>query len=105
MIHSTAIVHPEARLDPTVEVGPWCTIGPHVKIGANTKLISHIVLDGHTQIGKDNVLYPFSALGMIPQDLKYKGEPTQLIIGDQNTIRECVTLNIGTVQGLSLIHI
>jgi len=99
MIHSTAIVHPEAQLDPSVEVGPWCVIGPHVKIGKNTKLISHVVVDGWTEIGEDNHIFPFSVLGAIPQDLKYKGEATKLIIGNRNTIRESVTLNLGTVQG------
>jgi UDP-N-acetylglucosamine acyltransferase len=99
MIHPTSIIHPGAEIHPSVEVGPWCTIGPHVKIGEGTKLMSHVVIEGWTEIGKDNQIYPFSVLGAIPQDLKYKGEPTQLIIGDHNTIRESVTMNLGTVQG------
>jgi len=98
-IHPTAIIHAGAELDPSVEVGPWCTIGPKVKIGKNTRLISHVVVDGRTTIGEDNTFYPFAAIGMIPQDLKYKGEDTELIIGNHNNIREAVTLNLGTVQG------
>ncbi len=98
MIHSTAIIDKRAEIHPSVEVGPWCTIGPHVKIAEGTKLISHVVVDGHTSIGKANVFYPFAVIGAPPQDLKYKGEPTQLIIGDHNTIRESVTINTGTIQ-------
>ncbi|OFZ22439.1 MAG: acyl-[acyl-carrier-protein]--UDP-N-acetylglucosamine O-acyltransferase [Bdellovibrionales bacterium GWB1_55_8] len=99
MIHPTSIVHPEAQIDPSVEIGPWCTVGPHVKIGKNNRLISHVVMDGWTEIGENNVFFPFAVIGAIPQDLKYKGEPTKLIIGNENTIREAVTLNLGTVQG------
>jgi UDP-N-acetylglucosamine acyltransferase len=99
MIHSTALIHPEAQVDPSAEIGPWCTIGPHVKIGARTRLISHVVVDGWTEIGEENVVFPFSVLGAVPQDLKYAGEKTQLIIGHKNTIRESVTMNLGTVQG------
>jgi len=99
MFHSTSLVHPEAQIDPSVEIGPWCTVGPNVKIGRGTKLISHVVLDGWTELGEDNTVFPFSVLGAIPQDLKYKGEPTRLVIGNKNTIRESVTLNLGTVGG------
>ncbi len=99
MIHPTAIVHPEAKIDPSVEVGPWCTIGANVKIGPGCRLISHVVVDGWTTIGSNNVVFPFAVLGAVPQDLKYKGEKTELIIGNGNTIRESVTLNLGTVQG------
>lgn len=98
-IHSTAQVHPEAKIEADVEIGPWCVVGPHVVIGKGTRLMSHVVVDGWTTLGRDNVVYPFSVLGAIPQDLKYKGEKTELIIGDHNTIRESVTLNLGTVQG------
>lgn len=97
-IHPTAIVHPEARIDPSVEIGPWCTVGPHVKMGRGNRLISHVVLEGHTTLGEDNTVFPFSVLGAVPQDLKYKGEPTELMIGNKNTIRESVTMNLGTVQ-------
>lgn len=99
MIHSTAIIHPEAKLHPSVEVGPWCTVGPNVKIGKGTKLLSHVVVEGWTTIGENNTIFPFSVIGAVPQDLKYKGEPTEVIIGDHNTIRESVTINLGTVQG------
>lgn len=98
-IHPTAIVHPEAQLAEGVQVGPWCTVGPNVRIGKNTRLISHVVVDGWTTIGEDNVVFPFAVLGAVPQDLKYKGERTELLIGNRNTIRESVTLNLGTAQG------
>lgn len=99
MIHPTAIVDSRAELDPSVEVGPWCVIGPHVKIKKGTQLKSHVVVEGWTEIGEENVIFPFAVLGAVPQDLKYKGEPTRLIIGDRNRIRESVTMNLGTVQG------
>ncbi|NBX18137.1 MAG: acyl-ACP--UDP-N-acetylglucosamine O-acyltransferase [Proteobacteria bacterium] len=98
-IHPTAIVHPDAQLDSEVVVGPYCTVGANVKIGRGTKLISHVVLDGHTTLGEFNEVFPFASVGTIPQDLKYKGEPTLLLIGDRNKIRECATLQPGTVQG------
>jgi UDP-N-acetylglucosamine acyltransferase len=99
VIHPSAQIHPEAKLDPTVEVGPWCTIGANVRIGKGTKLISHVVVDGWTEIGENNLIFPFAVLGAVPQDLKYKGEPTKVKIGNGNTIREGVTINLGTVQG------
>ncbi len=99
LIHPTAIIHPSAELDPTVEVGPWCTIGPKVKLAAGNRLISHVVIEGRTTVGEGNTFFPFSSIGLIPQDLKYKGEDTELIIGSHNSIREAVTLNLGTVQG------
>ena len=99
MIHPTALVSPEAQIHPSVEIGPWCVIGPKAKIGAGTKLMSHVVVEGWTTLGENNVIYPFTVLGAIPQDLKYKGEKTELIIGNHNTIRESITMNLGTVQG------
>ena len=105
MIHPTSLIHPEAQIHPSAEVGPWCTIGPHVKLGARSRLMSHVVLDGWTEIGEDNVIFPFSVLGAVPQDLKYRGEATQLIIGNRNTIRESVTMNLGTVQGGGLTRV
>lgn len=99
MIHPSAQIHPDAQLHPSVEVGPWCIVGPHVKISKETRLMSHVVIEGHTEIGEANTIFPFSVLGAVPQDLKYKGEPTKLIIGNRNTIREGATLNLGTVQG------
>lgn len=99
MIHKSSEIHPDAQIDPSVEIGPWCTIGPHVKIGAGSRLVSHVVIEGRTEIGENNSIYPFSVLGAVPQDLKYNGEPTRLVIGKGNTIREGVTLNLGTEQG------
>jgi UDP-N-acetylglucosamine acyltransferase len=80
-------------------VGPFCTIGPEVELGEDCTLISHVVLDGRTRIGARNTFHPFCAVGVAPQDLKYKGEPTELEMGDGNTIRECVTISRGTVGG------
>jgi UDP-N-acetylglucosamine acyltransferase len=80
-------------------VGPFCTIGPEVVLGEECRLISHVVLDGHTNIGVRNIFHPFSAIGISPQDLKYAGEPTQTILGDNNTIRESVTISRGTTGG------
>jgi len=98
-IHSTALIEKGAEIADGVEIGPYCVIGPNVKIGPGTKLQSHVVVSGHTTMGKENTVFSFSTLGAVPQDLKYKGEPTELVIGDHNTIRECVTLNLGTVSG------
>jgi UDP-N-acetylglucosamine acyltransferase len=96
--HSTAIIHPGAKLADDVEVGPYSIIGEHVEIGAGSVVGPHVVVDGHTTIGKKNRIFQFSSIGEIPQDKKYKGEPTRLVIGDNNTIRECCTLNLGTSQ-------
>ena len=96
--HPTAIIHPNARLADDVSVGPYSIIGEHVEIGAGTIIGPHVVVDGHTSIGKGNRIFQFSSIGEIPQDKKYKGEPTRLVIGDNNTIRENCTFNLGTVQ-------
>ena len=80
-------------------IGPFSTIGPDVVLGEECVLISHVVLDGRTRIGKRNTFHPFGAIGVAPQDLKYAGEPTETIIGDDNTIRECVTISRGTAGG------
>lgn len=98
-IHPSAVVHPKAQLDSTVEVGPFSVIGEHVRIARGTKIGSHVVIDGWTEIGEECAFYPFASIGMGPQDLKYKGEPTLLKIGKQNTFREYVTINRGTKQG------
>ena len=98
-IHPTAIVHATAELADDVEIGPYCTIGANVSIGKGSRLLSHVVVDGWTTIGERNVFFPFSVIGAVPQDLKYKGEKTEVIIGDDNTIRESVTINLGTIQG------
>lgn len=98
-IHPSAIVAPGAVIPESCTVGPYCTIGPEVVLGEGCRLISHVVLDGRTRIGARNVFYPFCSAGVPPQDLKYKGEPTETVIGDDNTIRESVTISRGTVGG------
>ena len=102
MIHETAIVDPGARLHESVEVGPWSLIGPHVEIGECTKIESHVVIKGPTKIGARNHIYQFSTVGEATPDLKYLDEPTELHIGDDNVIRENVTIHRGTVQDHSL---
>ena len=97
-IHATALVDPKAELDASVTVGPFTTIGPHVKIAAGTTVASHVVIEGHTTIGRDNRIFQFASIGAANQDKKYQGEPTELVIGDRNTIREFTTLQVGTVQ-------
>ncbi len=99
MIHETAKVDLGAEIGTGVEIGPYCIVGPNVKIGDETQLMSHVVIDGHTEIGERNVFFPFSVIGAIPQDLKYKGEPTRVKIGNRNRIRENVTINLGTEAG------
>ncbi|MEW6057122.1 MAG: acyl-ACP--UDP-N-acetylglucosamine O-acyltransferase [Bdellovibrionota bacterium] len=98
-IHPTAIVHPEARIDSSCEIGPFCIVGKEVVLGPNNRLISHVVIENRTTVGEENTFYPFSVIGGVPQDLKYKGESTELRIGNGNTIRESATLNIGTQGG------
>ena len=99
MIDPRAIVDPGASLAPDVVVGPYTIIGPDVEIGPGTRIGPHAVLQGPTRIGRDNQIFQFTSIGDAPQDKKYQGEPTQLIIGDGNTIREYCTINRGTVQG------
>ena len=105
MIHKTAIINSKAKISTDVEIGPYATIGPNVEIGENTLIQSHVNITGNTTIGKGNKLYSFASIGSDPQDLKYKGEETTLLIGDNNTIREHVTINTGTVQGGGLTKI
>ena len=105
MIHKTAIINSKAKISTNVEIGPYATIGPNVEIGENTLIQSHVNITGNTTIGKGNKLYSFASIGSDPQDLKYKGEETTLLIGDNNTIREHVTINTGTVQGGGLTKI
>jgi UDP-N-acetylglucosamine acyltransferase len=97
-IHPTAIVDPQARLAASVTVGPYAVIGPNVRIGEGTTIGAHCVIEGRTTIGRDNRIFQFASLGAIPQDKKYAGEPTELSIGDRNTIREFCTFNTGTAQ-------
>mgnify|MGYP003955403021 FL=1 len=99
MIHKTAIVDNKAKISSTVEIGPYSIIGPNVEIGDHTIIQSHVNIAGYTLIGKKNKIYPFASIGSAPQDMKYNGENTNLSIGDNNTIREYVTINPGTVQG------
>lgn len=98
-IHPSALVEDGAVIDPSATVGPFCVVGPHVSIGENTELISHVSVQNHTQIGSGNIIHPFAVLGGRPQDLKYEGEASRLVLGNNNQIREGSTLNIGTNAG------
>ncbi len=99
LIHPTALIAPQAQLDSSVSVGPYAVIGPHVRVGAGTSIGAHCVIEGHTTIGQNNQIFQFNSLGAIPQDKKYAGEPCELVIGDNNTIREFCTFNIGSPGG------
>lgn len=98
-IHPTAIIAETSQIADDVVIGPYCTVGPHVKLARGVRLISHVVVDGDTEIGEDTVVYPFAVLGLAPQDLKYHGEQSQLIIGARNQIREHATMHPGTEGG------
>jgi len=98
-IHPTAIVDSEARLGAGVRIGPHCLVGPNVILGDRTELISHAVVTGHTTMGSGNRVFPFACIGHEPQDLKYHGEDSEVIIGNDNTFRENVTVNAGTEGG------
>ncbi len=98
-IHPTAIVDPAAVVHPSCQVGPYCIIGPGVEIGEDCVLISHLNIQGPTKIGSNNQFFPFSSIGLDPQDISFHGEQTRLEIGDHNVIREYVTLNRGTAKG------
>jgi UDP-N-acetylglucosamine acyltransferase len=97
-IHSTAIVDTQAELADSVSVGPYAVIGPHVRVAEGTTIGAHCVIEGRTTIGRDNRIFQFASIGAAPQDKKYAGEPTELHIGDRNTIREFCTFNLGTAQ-------
>jgi len=99
MIHNTAIIHSNAKIASDVEIGPFVVIGDKVKIDSGTKIKSHAVIEGDTEIGKNNLIFPFATIGLDPQDLKFKGEDSKLIIGDNNKIREHVTIHRGTEDG------
>ncbi len=101
-IHSTAIIDKNAEIHESVEVGAYAVIGPHVVIGENSRVAHHASIVGHTTIGKNNKIYQFASIGEAPQDKKYKDEPTQLVIGNDNNIREFTTLNTGTIGGGSV---
>jgi len=99
MIHPTAIVHPKATVAASCDIGPYCVIGEHVTLGENCQLHSHVVIDGHTRLGRENEIFPFAAIGMQTQDLKYKGGNPRLEIGDHNVFREGVTVHCATNDG------
>jgi UDP-N-acetylglucosamine acyltransferase len=98
-------VAPTASIGADVTIGPWCQVGPNVSIADGAHLISHVVVDGHTTIGEAAVLYPFSTVGMAPQDLKYKNEPTRCALGARSQVREHVTVHRGTVTGSGLTRV
>lgn len=98
-IHKTAIVSPKAEIDDEVVIGPYCIIGDNVKIGRGTRLINHVQIEGITEIGENCTIFPFTTIGFPPQDLKYKGEPTGVKIGNNNIIREYVTIHRASVSG------
>jgi UDP-N-acetylglucosamine acyltransferase len=104
-IHPTALVDPRAQLDGDVSIGPYTLVGPDVKIGAGTTVAGHVVIEGRTTIGRDNRIFQFCSVGAANQDKKYHGEPTELVIGDRNTIREFATLHVGTVQDKAVTRI
>jgi UDP-N-acetylglucosamine acyltransferase len=102
MIHSTAIISDSAKIADDVEIGPYSVIGEQVEIGSGTRIDSHVVINGPTTIGKNNHIYQFASIGDDPQDKKYKGEPTRLVVGDRNTIREFCTISRGTTQDIGV---
>jgi UDP-N-acetylglucosamine acyltransferase len=97
--HPTAIVHPNAKLACSVTVGPYSLIGENVELGENCEVMSHCVLEGKTRMGRGNRIFPYASIGLAPQDLKYRGEPTWVEIGDDNTLREFITIHRGTEEG------
>jgi UDP-N-acetylglucosamine acyltransferase len=99
MIHGSAIVDPGARVADSAEIGPFCVIGPDVEIGARTHVMANVVMEGPLEIGEDNIFYPYSTVGLAPQDLKYHGERSSTRIGSRNRIREFVTIHRGTEGG------
>lgn len=105
MIHPSAIVHPGARIGAGVSVGAYSIVGEHVQLDDGTWIGPHVVIGGHTRIGRENRIFQFASIGEIPQDKKYRGEPTRLEIGDRNTIREFCTLNCGTAQDAGVTRI
>src|SRR5260370_27441319 len=98
-IHSTAIVDPKSKVHPSCKIGPYCVVGPEVELGEGCRLASHVAIEGPTKIGVENSFFPFTSVGLPPQDITYAGEPTRLEIGDHNVVRESVTINRRTVHG------
>ena len=105
LIHATAIIDPQAQLDSSVRVGPYTVIGPHVQLGGGSQVGSHCVIEGRTTIGDNNHIFQFNSIGAIPQDKKYAGEPCELVVGNNNTIREFCTLNIGSPGDLGVTRV
>jgi UDP-N-acetylglucosamine acyltransferase len=99
MIHLTAVIDPSARVPASCTIGPYCIVGADVELGESCELMSHVVIQGPAKIGSNNRFFPFCSIGAEPQDISFKGEKTRIEIGDNNVIRECVTLNRGTVKG------
>jgi UDP-N-acetylglucosamine acyltransferase len=99
MFHPTAIIHPQANVAASCEIGPYCVIGENVALGENCRLHSHVVIDGHTKLGKENEIFPFASIGLKTQDLKWKGGVTRTEIGEGNTFREYVTIHSATGDG------
>lgn len=98
-VHSSSVIDSSARVPESCTVGPYCTVGAHVELGEDCELVSHVVIGGPSKIGARNRFFPFCSVGLAPQDLTYKGEPTRLEMGDDNVVREFVTINRGTVKG------
>jgi UDP-N-acetylglucosamine acyltransferase len=105
LIHPSAIVAPGATIGEGVRIGPWCTVGPDVVLGEGAELVSHVVVDGRTRIGAGAKLWPFATVGLAPQDLKYKGEPTETEVGARTHVREHVTIHRGTVTGSGITRV
>jgi UDP-N-acetylglucosamine acyltransferase len=99
LIHPTAVIHPGARIGADCQIGPFCVIGEHVVLGPGCLLHSHVVIDGHTTLGRENEIFPFASIGLKTQDLKWKGGTTRTVIGDGNTFRENVTIHSATNDG------
>ena len=99
MIHQTAVIHPNAKIGAGCHIGPYCIIGEHVEIGEKCQLHSHVVIDGHTRLGRNNEVFPFASIGLKTQDLKWKGGLTHTEIGDDNVFREYVTVHSATAEG------
>ena len=98
-IHPAAIIDPKSKIHPSCKIGPYCVIGAEVEIGEGCRLASHVAIEGPTKIGAENRFFPFTSIGLAPQDIGYAGEPTRLEVGDHNVIREFVTISRGTPEG------
>lgn len=104
-VHPSAVVDPAASIHASAEIGPYCVVGPDVSIGARTHLMAHVFADGLTRIGEDNTFYPYSTVGVAPQDLKYRGERSRTLVGSRNQVREFCTIHRGTAGGGGLTRI